>query len=77
LRSLFFLLRSAVEKFKYLKEGIAIVLAFIGLKMLVSYFGIHLHIAISLLVIVLCLGGSILFSIYKNNVEQKRIKRNN
>ena len=34
LRSLFFLLRSAVDKFKYLKEGIAIVLIFIGLKML-------------------------------------------
>jgi len=77
LRSLFFLLRSAVEKFKYLKEGIAIVLVFIGVKMLISYFGIHLDIAISLLVIVVCLGGSILFSIYKNNLEQKRINRNN
>lgn len=77
LRSLFFLLRSAVDKFKYLKEGIAIVLIFIGMKMLVSYFGIHLHIAISLLVIVLCLGGSILFSIYKNNQIQKKINQNN
>jgi predicted tellurium resistance membrane protein TerC len=77
LRSLFFLLRSAVEKFKYLKEGIAIVLIFIGVKMLISYFGIHLHIAVSLLVIVLCLGGSILFSIVKNNLEQKKINRNN
>ena len=51
-------LRSAVEKFKYLKEGIAIVLIFIGVKMLISYFGIHLHIAVSLLVIILCLGGA-------------------
>ena len=74
LRSLFFLLRSAVEKFKYLKEGIAIVLIFIGLKMLVSFFGIHLHIAISLLVIVLCLAGSILFSIHKNNQNQKKLR---
>ena len=71
LRSLFFLLRSAVEKFRYLKEGIATVLIFIGLKMLTSFFGIHLHIGISLLVIVLCLGGSILFSIYKNNQNEK------
>jgi len=77
LRSLFFLLRSAVEKFKYLKEGIAIVLVFIGIKMLISYFGIHLDISVSLLVIVVCLGGSIAFSIYKNNLEQKRINRNN
>ena len=71
LRSLFFLLRSAVNKFSYLKEGIAIVLIFIGLKMLISFFGIHLHIAISLMVIVLCLGGSILFSVYKNYINQK------
>ena len=72
LRSLFFLLRSAVEKFKYLKEGIAIVLIFIGVKMLISYFGIHLHIAVSLLVIILCLGGSVVFSIYKNNQVLKK-----
>ena len=77
LRSLFFLLRSAINKFSYLKEGIAIVLIFIGLKMLVSFFGIHLHIAISLLVIVLCLGGSILFSVYKNYINQKKSTTNN
>lgn len=71
LRSLFFLLRSAVEKFKYLKEGIAIVLVFIGVKMLISYFGINFHIIVSLLAIVICLGGSILFSIYKSNQNQK------
>lgn len=76
LRSLFFLLRSAVEKFKYLKEGIAIVLIFIGIKMLISYFGIHLHIAISLGAIVVCLGGSIIFSIYKNNQNLKKAKMN-
>jgi tellurite resistance protein TerC len=72
LRSLFFLLRSAVEKFKYLKEGIAIVLIFIGIKMLISFFGIHLHIVISLLAIVVCLGGSVLFSIYKSNQQEKK-----
>ena len=35
LRSLFFLLRGAVSKFDYLQQGIAIVLVFIGVKMLV------------------------------------------
>lgn len=77
LRSLFFLLRSAVTKFKYLKEGIAIVLIFIGLKMLISFFGIHLDIAISLLVIVVCLGGSVLFSLYKNRQDEKIKQRDN
>lgn len=66
LRSLFFLLRGAVSKFDYLQQGIAIVLVFIGVKMLIEYFGIHISIYISLIVIVLCLGFSILFSIYKN-----------
>ncbi len=75
LRSLFFLLRSAVDKFKYLKEGIAIVLIFIGLKMLISYFGIHLPVFVSLLAIVICLGGSILFSIYKNKQQSKKINQ--
>jgi tellurite resistance protein TerC len=65
LRSLFFLLKNSFDKFKYLKEGIAVILIFIGLKMLIEYFGIELHIVISLLVIVLCLGGAVLFSIYK------------
>ncbi len=66
LRSLFFLLKNSIEKFKYLKEGIAIILVFIGVKMLIEYFGIYLHIAFSLLVIVICLGGAVLFSIFKN-----------
>jgi tellurite resistance protein TerC len=65
LRSLFFLLHGAVNKFRYLKEGIAVVLIFIGLKMLIEYFGIHIPIWVSLLVIVCCISGSILSSAFK------------
>jgi tellurite resistance protein TerC len=65
LRSLFFLIRGAVDRFKYLKEGIAIVLIFIGVKMLITYFGIHLPIWISLLVIIGCLFIAILISLFK------------
>ena len=63
LRSLFFLLKGAVDKFDYLQQGIAIVLIFIGVKMLIEFFGIHIHIGISLGVIVACLAGSILYSL--------------
>jgi tellurite resistance protein TerC len=65
LRSLFFLLRGAVSRFSYLQQGIAIVLVFIGLKMLVPlvWSRFHLPVTISLSVIVVCLGGSILYSI--------------
>ena len=73
LRSLFFLLKGAVAKFKYLKEGIAIVLIFIGIKMLVEYFNIHLQIWVSLLVIVGCITGAILFSIYTAKKEADRV----
>jgi tellurite resistance protein TerC len=65
LRSLFFLLKGAVNKFEYLQQGIAIVLIFIGLKMLVPLVlnGFHVPVTISLIVIVICLGGSIIYSI--------------
>jgi len=69
LRSLFFLLRGAISKFDYLQQGIAIVLVFIGLKMLgEELIGTVVdktsQVIISLLVIITCIGGSILYSIY-------------
>src|SRR5688500_15215624 len=74
LRSLFFLLKGAVSKFEYLQQGIAIVLIFIGLKMLVAYFGIHVPIYISLMVIVICLAGSIIYSI---QIANRRLLKEN
>lgn len=66
LRSLFFLLRGAAEKFSYLQQGIAIVLLFIGAKMIAEKWIPHVPVWASLLMIVICIGGSILYSIYKN-----------
>jgi tellurite resistance protein TerC len=63
LRSLFFLLRGAASKFDFLQQGIAIVLIYIGVKMLIAQWA-HIPIWISLLVIVACITGSIIFSIY-------------
>lgn len=63
LRSLFFLLRGAVDKFDYLQQGIAIVLVFIGLKMLAEIVHFHMPVWVSLVVIVTCLAGSIVYSI--------------
>ena len=59
LRSLFFLLRGAANKFDYLQQGIAVVLFFIGAKMLLAEW-IHLPVWVSLLVIVLCISASCL-----------------
>ena len=84
LRSLFFLLRGAASKFDYLQQGIAIVLLFIGLKMLLpllEYTGInegylHLPVGVSLLVIVFCIAGSILYSSYhkRKGVPKNKIR---
>jgi tellurite resistance protein TerC len=75
LRSLFFLLKGAANKFQYLQHGIAIVLVYIGLKMLVTYFHIHIPIYISLGVIVLCITGSILYSLMVNKRLEKQNKQ--
>lgn len=69
LRSLFFLLRGAVTKFDYLQQGIAIVLIFIGVKMLGEHWinqwiSKDTQVFISLGVIVLCLAGSVFYSIF-------------
>jgi tellurite resistance protein TerC len=47
-----------------LQQGIAVVLIFVGLKMLVEYFHVFLPIYVSLGVILLCILTSILYSLY-------------
>lgn len=69
LRSLFFLLKGASNKFDYLQQGIALILLFIGVKMLIEFFNIHISILISLGFIVLCIAGSIIYSIYHARKE--------
>lgn len=69
LRSLFFLLRGAVSKFDYLQQGIAIVLAFIGIKMLAEHWinqwiDKSVQVFISLGVITVCITGSIFYSMF-------------
>ncbi len=70
LRSLFFLLQGAVNQFEYLQQGIAIVLIFIGLKMLAEAIHFYIPVWVSLMVIVVCLFGSILFSV--QNAESEK-----
>lgn len=69
LRSLFFLLRGAVSKFDYLQQGIAVVLVFIGVKMLgehwlMQWIDKQTMVLISLGVILVCISASIFYSIF-------------
>jgi tellurite resistance protein TerC len=61
LRSVYFLLADVVGRFHFLKLGLAVVLGFVGLKMLVVDV-FKIPIGISLGVIALLLGGSVLAS---------------
>jgi tellurite resistance protein TerC len=61
LRALYFLLASVVGRFHYLKFGLGLVLVFIGAKMLASDL-LHVPIGMSLGVVALLLGGSVLVS---------------
>ncbi|MFZ5827239.1 MAG: TerC family protein [Bacillota bacterium] len=63
LRALYFLLAGIIHRFRYLKIGLSVVLAFIGAKMLAIPFGYHLPIAISLSVVLSVIGISVAASL--------------
>ena len=62
-RSMYFLLAGVVDKFRYLRYGLAIVLVFIGMKMLVTALGLDIPIWASLAFVALVLIGSVLLSL--------------
>ena len=62
LRSLYFMLANMHARFTYLQQGLAIILAFVGIKMIVSRW-YHIATPVSLLVIVLVLIASVSFSL--------------
>jgi len=80
LRSLFFLLRGAVSKFEYLPQGIAVVLIFIGVKMLGEHWinqwiDKTTQVFISLGFILVCLTASVMYSIFIDK-EKKETAEN-
>ena len=72
LRSLYFLLANLMDRFTYLKTGLAIVLAFVGTKMIVADF-FHVPTLISLAMIVLILAITITASmvVTRNRAARK------
>ena len=72
LRSMYFLLAGVVEKFHYLKMGLAVVLTFIGAKMLVEAFHFVIPIRISLIFVALVLLTSVAASlVWAKNADFK------
>jgi TerC family integral membrane protein len=64
LRSLYFMLADMHARFSYLQQGLAIILAFVGIKMIISRW-YHIATPVSLLVIVLVLVVSVSFSLQR------------
>ena len=73
LRAMYFMLADVVNKFKYLKYGLGLVLIFVGLKMtwLNEVFDGKFPITLSLLIIVGIITGSIVFSLMMSKKESK------
>jgi len=71
LRSFYFLLASAMGRFRYLKVGLGIVLLFVGVKMVIAEW-VPIPIEASLLVVVTVLASAILASVLRSakGVEQ-------
>jgi TerC family integral membrane protein len=62
LRALYFVLAGAMDRFRHLRPGVALILVFVGLKMAAGHW-VHVPILASLGVIVLILLGAVLLSL--------------
>ena len=69
LRALYVLLADLRARFSYLQQGLAVILAFVGIKMIIAEW-YHIPTFASLLVIALVLTVAILLSIRKDRREQ-------
>ena len=63
LRALFFLIENFLHRFHHLQKGLSFILVFVGLKMLIGIFGVHVSSLNSLIIILLTLGLSLWLSI--------------
>ncbi len=68
LRSMYFLLAGVIEKFHFLKQGLAFVLLFVGAKMLIMDL-YKIPIGVSLGVVAALIGGSIALSLLRPKVQ--------
>lgn len=73
LRSLYFAVAAFIHRFEYLKYGLSIILIFIGAKMLVNHYTGDYIISteLSLIVVVLLLGSSVVYSLMRTSHDQK------
>lgn len=72
LRSLYTVVAKAISSFRYLKPAVALVLAFVGSKMIAEYFHYEVGIGVSLSVICMLLGCGIGASIWESKLRHQQ-----
>ena len=70
LRSMYFLIADLMDKFKYLKEGLSVILVWVGAKMIISHALFKIPTWLSLVVIIAVLAISIFASFKKREVSK-------
>ncbi len=73
LRSMYFLLSGVVDRFVYLKYGLAVILTFVGIKMVIVDF-FHVPISLSLGFIILTLAASIGLSLLRSPAPEPAVE---
>ena len=72
LRALFFVLASMLDKFVYLKPGVAFILVFVGIKMTLSAW-VHIPTSLSLAVILTTLTAAVVLSLRRSAREERLV----
>lgn len=70
LRALYFVLAGAMERFSYLSQGLAVMLAFIGAKMILAPV-LHLPTVVSLGTVIAIVASAIFLSVWKRRREAR------
>lgn len=71
LRSLYTILAKAASELKYLDKAVAVVLGFIGGKLVAEYFGYGVPTELSVGVVITVLGTGVLASVLENAEEEQ------
>ena len=74
LRQMFFVLEHMHERFQYVKYGVAVILIFTGVKMLLDIVDVHIHNLVSIGVILVLLVASIIASVIVTRREAAKDK---
>ncbi|MBK7872814.1 MAG: TerC family protein [Saprospiraceae bacterium] len=76
LRSLYFVLAAVLDKFQYLKYSLVFILAFVGVKMLISHY-VHIPswVSLSVIVVSLTVGIAASWSSFKENRAIEKEKK--